>query len=61
MMLPWLQLMLRGNIDHVSATISVTLVNEDYSLHSVCSLATVEEDGPSNFIKTAIAPDFTVE
>jgi len=53
--------MLGGNTDHISATISVSLVNDDYTLHGVCSLATVEEDGPSNIFKTAIAPDFIVE
>ena len=61
MMLPWLQLMMDGNTDHISATISVSLVHDDYTPHSVCSLATVEEEGPSNVVKRVTSPDFMIE
>ena len=61
MMLPWLQLMMEGNSDHISATITVSLVHGDNTRHSVCSLATVEEEGPSNVVKRVTSPDFMVE
>ena len=61
MMLPWLQLMMEGNTDHISATISVSLVHDDNTPHGVCSLATVEEEGPSNVVKRVTSPDFIVE
>ena len=61
MMLPWLQLMMEGNADHISATVTVSLVHHDNTLHSVCSLATVEEEGPSNVVKRVTSPDFIVE
>ena len=53
--------MIEGTNEHVSATITVSLVHEDNSVHTVCSLATAEEDGPSNVSKRVSSPDFTVE
>lgn len=53
--------MMEGSSEHVSAIITVSLVHEDNSVHTVCSLATGEEDGPSNVSKRVGNPDFTVE
>lgn len=61
MMLPWLQLITEGSSEHVTATITVSLVHGDNTLHTVCSLATVEEDGPSNVSKRVTGPDFIAE
>lgn len=61
MLLPWLQLTIEGNAEHVSGIIRVSLVHNDNTLHSVCSLATIEEDGPSNLTKRVAAPDFITE
>jgi len=62
MMLPWLQLMMmEGNKEHISATVTVSLVHSDNTPHSVCSLATAEEDGPSNVIRRVTYPDFIAE
>ena len=61
LVVPWLQLMLEGNTDHISASISVSLVQDDLTSHGVCSLAVLDEDGPSNVVKKVTAPDFVVE
>lgn len=53
--------MIEGSGEHISATMTVSLVHEDNSVHTVCSLATAEDDGPSNVIKRVSGPDFTVE
>ena len=52
---------MEGNKEHVSATVTVSLVHNDNTPHSVCSLATAEEDGPSNVIRRVTCPDFTAE
>lgn len=58
---PKVQLMMEEGSEHVSAMITVSLVHDDNTVHSVCSLATAEEDGPSNVSKRATGPEFIVE